>query len=250
MNVVIPMAGRGERFKSSGFDKPKPIIDIDGQPMIKRAVDSLGINSDSVKYIFILYDYDKEEYNKGIRDAIYSCVDDPKIIKINYTTEGPASSVLLAKELINNDEPLMTANCDQIMEWDSTELIRSLLSKGDIHSFDGCVVTYPSTTKKNSYIKVDDYGCAVQVAEKKVISNNSLNGIHFWSKGSLFVDSAEKMIRKNLRINGEFYIAESYNELIRENYRITNFVIHKNEHWAVGTPDDLAKYLEHLNEKV
>ena len=245
MNIVIPMAGRGERFKNNGFEKPKPIIDVDGEPMIRAAVNSLGLDGN---YIFIVYDYENEIYNKLIKDAIHSCCKTPKIIKINYTTQGPASSVLLAKELIDNNEPLLTANCDQIMKWDSKAFSNEILgSEWESGRRDGLVVTYWNDTTKNSYVKLDGRW-ATEFAEKRVISNDSLNGIHFWQQGKYFVKSAETMINKDIRVNNEFYIAETYNQMIATGQQIDVWRIDTSEHWAIGTPEDLKKYLEQNNE--
>ncbi len=246
MNIVIPMAGRGERFSNSGFIVPKPIIDVNGKPMIQAAIESLGLEGN---YIFIVYDYELEAFNQNIKDAIYGCVKNPKIININFITQGPASSVLLAKELINNDEPLLTANCDQIMKWNTQRFYTEIEDGEASLKRDGLVVTYNANTNKNSYVRLDsEFGWAVEFAEKRVISNHSLNGIHFWSKGKYFVDSAESMIRNNIRVNNEFYISESYNEMIKNNKKIDIYEIPADQHWAIGTPEDLEKYLEENNE--
>ena len=240
MNIVIPAAGRGERFKSSAFGVPKPLIDIFGKPMLYEAIKSLDVDGN---YVFIVFDYEEDRFNKKIRECIYESVKRPIVIKINYITQGPASSVLLAKELINNDQPLLTANCDQIMKWESRKFLDKISSGGDQSQLmDGLVVTYFADTVKNSYVKLDGEW-AVEFAEKKIISNHSLNGIHFWKQGSCFVDSAESMIKNNVRVNGEFYISESYNELIRDGKRIGIYEIPEEEHCAIGTPEDLKKYL-------
>jgi len=237
MNIVIPAAGRGERFMASGFKEPKPIIDVNGIPMIQAAVESLGLDG---KYTFIVYDYEEEEFNGKIKSALRACHVDPTIIKINYTTQGPASSALLAKEIIDTDEPLLITNCDQIMKWDARAFQAELDRKADR---DGLVVTYDSDTPKNSYIKIAEHGWAEELAEKRVISNLSLNGIHYWSKGKLFVESAEAMIKKNIRVNNEFYISETYNELIKLGYNIDNYHIPPDQHCAIGVPEDLERYL-------
>ena len=237
MNIVIPMAGCGARFRNNGFEVPKPLIDVNGVPMVKAAVDSLRLDG---KYIFITYNYENECFNKKIKDAIYASRSNPKIISINYVTQGPASSALLAKELIDNEEPLLITNCDQIMKWNSDQFLKAI--SANPHR-DGIVVTYFSTTEKNSYVELEK-NRAVKFAEKKVISMHSLNGIHYWKCGKDFVRSAEKMISKNIRVNNEFYISESYNQLIEEGRNIGIYEISPAEHCAIGTPEDLMNYLK------
>ncbi len=239
MNIVVPMAGRGERFRNHGFEIPKPIIDVNGVPMIKAAIDSLGIDGN---YIFIAYDYENESFNKTIKDAVHTSCSRPKIIRINYITQGPTSSILLTKELINNDDPLLIANCDQIMRWNSDHFLKEISLN---EHRDGLVVTYFSTTEKNSYVELYE-NRAIRFAEKRVISTHSLNGIHYWKHGKDFVRSAEKMISKNIRVNNEFYISESYNQLIEEGLNIGIYEIPADQHYAIGTPEDLKSYLEML----
>jgi NDP-sugar pyrophosphorylase family protein len=238
MNIVIPMAGRGERFKKDGYDKPKPLIEVNGKAMIEYAIESLGIDGN---FIFIVYKYSDEDLNNQLNQILNKYSD--KIISIDYITEGPASSALLAKEFINTDEPLLITNCDQIMTWDSNEFIDFCQES----NLDGIVVTYDSNTPKNSYIKLNNNGIAEKLAEKEVISGYSLNGIHYWKQGKYFVESTEKMIEKDIRCNNEFYISLSYNEMIEDKMKVGIFHIDESQHHAVGTPDDLQIYLSKFN---
>lgn len=239
MNILIPMAGLGDRFKKQGYTVDKPMIPINGEPMIKKVLNALGIDG---HYIFVI--------NKNIRDIIYlkkilneETKNKCTIIEIDYLTEGPASTCLLAKDLINNDEPLLITNCDQILHWDNKKFINFILNS----TADGVVVTYNVKTKKNSYVKLDDNGYAVEFAEKKIISDHSLNGVHYWKKGKYFITSAQRMIEKNKRVNNEFYIAPTYNEMILEGKIIKTYEINNDDHWAVGTPEDLKRYLDYGN---
>jgi NDP-sugar pyrophosphorylase family protein len=236
MNILIPMAGLGDRFKSQGYQLPKPLIDVMGKPMIERVIESLGLIG---HFIFVI------NKNSGYVDKLKTLLNrlsfHPTIIEIDYITEGPASTCLLAKEFIK-DKPLIITNCDQIMEWDGRMF--NAFTYGDM---DGTVVTYPIKTEKNSYVRLDENDNAIEFAEKKIISEYSLNGIHYWKNGSDFINSAEEMIKKNIRVNNEFYIAPTYNEMIADKTKkVTIYEISLEEHWAVGTPEDLNKYLEHV----
>ena len=234
------MAGRGERFLKEGFVVPKPLIEINNKTMIEYAVESLDLDG---KFIFIVYRYTDENLNKKLFEVLNRISPNCEIIQIDYITEGPAASSLLAKKFIDNEESLVITNCDQIMKWSSEEFINYVESS----ELDGIVVTYTSSTEKNSYIQVDDKGLGVKLAENEVISNLSLNGIHYWKTGKSFVESAEEMIKKNIRTNNEFYISLTYNEMINSNLKVGNFHINNNQHYAVGTPEDLKIYLDNEN---
>ena len=234
MNIVIPMAGLGSRFSDAGYTTPKPFIEIEGKPMILEAVNTLGFEGN---YIFIIR---KDEYIKSKMKEIFP---DSQIIEVDYLTDGPASSVMLAKEFINNDEELIVANCDQIMWWDAETVIKQIR----VMDYDGVVVTYHETTPKNSYARINRRGYVTKMAEKQVISNVSLNGIHYWKKGKYFVESTESMVEKNIRFNNEFYVSLTYNQMIEKGLKVGIYHIPNEFHNAVGTPDDLNRYFEKIS---
>jgi dTDP-glucose pyrophosphorylase len=238
MNILIPMAGLGSRFPKSKL--PKPLIDVNGKPMVQRAVESMGIDGN---LIFIIRSEHNVEFN--LDEKIKDLFPESTIISVDYLTEGPACTAILAKNIIDKDEPLIIANCDQIMNWDHETF--SLFCKNYPH--DGFVVTYFANTEKNSYVKIQNNGFAKELKEKEIISNISTNGIHFWKKGSDFVQSVYDMIENNDRApNGEFYIAPSYNYLINKNKKIGIFHIPNCQHWAVGTEEDLDIYIRSDND--
>ena len=235
MNILIPMAGEGTRFPRDSYKIPKPLIEIQGQPMIQRAVESLNLPG---KYHFVVR---KDSYYDQVCSLLHKILPDPKIISVEETTQGPAASCLLFKDFINNEEELVVVNCDQIMWWDS-ELF---LTTARYYKYDGVIVTYSTTTPKNSYARINRNGFVEEIKEKEVISDISLNGIHYWRKGKYFIQSAESMIEHNDRApNGEFYVGPSYNHMVRAGLKVG---IHHIPHWQhnpVGVPEDLETYLK------
>ena len=233
MNIVIPMAGEGTRFPRDTYKIPKPLIDVHGIPMIQKAIESLGLPG---TYHFVIR---KDSYYDQVCTLLHKILPNPKIISVEETTEGPASSCLLFKDYINTEDELVIANCDQIMWWDSD----LFLTTARYYKYDGMVVTYTTDTPKNSYAKIDREGFVKRIAEKEVISDISLNGIHYWRKGKYFVQSAESMIKCNDRAsNGEFYVGPSYNHMISNGLRVGIHHILNFQHISVGVPEDLEKY--------
>ena len=229
------MAGLGSRFKASGYTVPNPLIPIEGKPMIENAVDTLGIKGN-----FIFITQKKHNLKSHLQSIYTNC----NVIEIDYITKGSACTCLLAKEYINNNLPLIITNCDQIMWWDD----KSFATFVENYPYDGFVVTYTSDTIKNSYIRLNRDGFGVELAEKQVISSISLNGIHYWRQGKDFVYSAETMIKNNENYNGEFYVAPTYNNLIKKGKKIGVYHIPNEQHNAVGTPEDLIKYADKTYE--
>jgi NDP-sugar pyrophosphorylase family protein len=239
MNIIIPLAGRGKRFQEQNYTVPKPLIDVNGRPMIQRAIESLDING---KWHFLVAE---NEFTNEICDILNKTKPNCNIITIDYVTEGPASSALLFKKFINNNQSLVVANCDQIMEWNGARFIECA------KSYHGAVVTYHADTDKNSYAKINERGLVTEIREKSVISNVSLNGIHYWRCGFYFMESAEAMIAANDRApNGEFYIGPSYNYMIKNGLTVGIYHIPNQQHHAVGVPEDLIKFVEYENTKI
>ena len=232
------MAGLGSRFPKEQYKKPKPLIEVNSVPMITRAVESLDIDGN---YHFVIR---AGEHAEELRSVIDSIPRKTSVMEIDYLTSGPASTALLLSELINTNQELVITNCDQIMEWNS----RTFLHNARL--YDGAVVTYYATTNKNSYAKLDINGTVTEIREKEVISSTSLNGIHYWKKGSDFVNSAMAMINADDMVNnGEFYIWPSYNYMIKKGLRVGVFHIPNDMHHAVGVPEDLERFIKYENNK-
>ena len=237
MNVLIPMAGAGSRFEQAGYTFPKPMIDVNGKPMIQVVTDNLNIDA---KYIFIVQKSHYKKYNlKHLLGLITN--NNCEIVQVDGLTEGAACTTLLAKKFIDNDEPLVIANSDQFVEWDSNEFMYSMVAD----NVDGGILTFESTHPKWSFAKLGDDGFVCEVAEKKPISNIATVGIYYWTKGSDYVKYAEQMIEKNIRTNNEFYVCPVFNEAIKDGKKIKIFEIEKM--WGMGTPEDLKGF---LNERM
>jgi len=240
-NILIPMAGAGSRFKHSGYNLPKPLIDVNGETMISKAIKTLGICGN---YHFVVR---KDENTYAVRKELEKIEPTSKIIEIDYLTEGPACSAMLFEKEINSDAELVIANCDQIMWWNASNFMMNARNSG----VDGMIVTYHSVTEKNSYAKINRHGLVTSVREKKVISTISLNGIHYWKHGKYFVDSTKRMIAANDRApNGEFYVGPTYNHMINVGLKVGIYHIPIEQHHAVGVPEDLEKYIKLENEEI
>ena len=234
MNVLIPMAGAGSRFEQAGYTFPKPLIDVNGKPMIQRVVENLNIDA---RHIFIVQKSHYEKYS--LQHTLNLISPNCEIVQVECITEGAACTTLLAKEFIDNDEPLILANSDQYVEWESNQFMYSCMAD----DIDGSILTFCSTHPKWSYAKLNEEGFVTEVAEKKPISDNATVGIYFWKKGSDYVSSAESMIKKNIRVNNEFYVCPVYNEALLAGARVKTF--HIDRMWGLGTPEDLDTFLKH-----
>lgn len=237
LNVLIPMAGAGSRFSAVGYTFPKPLIEVRGKPMIQLVVENLNIEAN---YIFLVQKEHYEKYN--LKYLLNLIAPGCKIVQVDGLTGGAACTTLLAKEHIDNDAPLVMANSDQFVEWNSNECMYAFSAD----SIDGGILTFEATHPKWSYAKLDENGFVSEVAEKKVISNNATVGIYYWRHGSDYVKYAEQMIAKNIRVNNEFYVCPVFNEAIGDGKKIR--VKNVEGMWGIGTPEDLNYFLDNHKE--
>jgi dTDP-glucose pyrophosphorylase len=238
LNIVVPMAGRGLRFASAGYKHPKPMIPIGGRPMIQWVIENITPTRKH-RFIFICLAEHLELYPEVTAKIVELCPT-AIIVPINCVTEGAACTVLLAKDYIDNDSNLIIANADQYVDIS----INDYLTACDNPSVDGSIMTFWADDPKWSYCRLSSDGFISEVVEKKVISNDATVGIYNFKRGKDFIRAAENSIKKNIRVNNEFYVAPCYNELIDEGMKFSTIRIGKEGDgmYGLGTPSDLEKF--------
>ena len=235
LNIVMPIAGAGQRFKDAGFTDPKPLIKIDGVPMWALVRDNIRPNKHSYSITLLVRE---DFYHTDLRGY--------RPIRINGLTEGAACTVLLTERYIDNYDPLLIVNGDQYIE--GLDIDTFLDYAKDYH---GCIMTFdvaPDDPPKWSYVKYgSDLISIAQVAEKKKISGEATCGIYYFRHGRDFLRAAHAMITKDIRTNGEFYLCPVYNEMLEYGLTIAAWNVNDNgaKMHGLGTPEDLEKFLAH-----
>ena len=246
LNIVIPMAGRGSRFAEAGYKDPKPLIQIFNKTMIEIVVNNLTPKIPH-RFIFICQEDHIKKYH--LKDKLISFTKNAEVISIDHITEGQVSTVLESIKFIDNEEPLMTANSDQYIDFD----INNYLEYMKINELDGLIMTMTSIDPKWSFVKTDENNLVIETAEKKVISNEATVGIYNFRHGKYLVNAAKKMISEDIRVNGEFYTCPTYNYLIKDGLKIGIYNIGEefNGMYGLGTPKDLELFLNNpISEKI
>jgi NDP-sugar pyrophosphorylase family protein len=237
INIVIPMAGLGSRFSDAGYEKPKPFIDVAGKPMIVRVLENLSVPS--ARFILVARKEHLEQEHALVKfiESEYQAT----FITTDGLTEGTACTVLSARRHINNEDPLIIANSDQIIDSNLSDLITDARSR----DLDGSIITFFDKDKdpKWSFAQLDENDLVARVKEKEAISHHATVGIYYFKTGEMFVNGALDMIVANERVNGEFYTCPTYNYLINDGKKIGIFEIPFESMHGIGTPDDLNCYV-------
>src|SRR3989344_2924435 len=220
INVLIPMAGLGKRFSDMGYKEPKPFLPMGSSTMIEMVAKNLF--HPDMHFLFVVntrsiaVDFLKKKLSNSLKRF--------ETVEIDYVPQGSAMSCMEAKKLIDNDTQLIVVNCDQIIEDFDYDAFKRFC---DFYEPDGILGTFFSSSPKNSYVKINDNNEIIETKEKAVISNIATNGLHYWKKGKYFVDSVEEMVQSSDALNGEYYVAPSYNYLIKKGMKIMPFHFNK-----------------------
>ena len=238
LNIVLPMAGHGSRFAVAGYDMPKPLIPVLGQTMTELVVNNLR-PSQPHRFIFVCQQAHLDRY--GLADHLNQIAPGCAILPVSQVTQGAACTVLLARDLIDNDAPLMIANCDQYVDI----AIDDYLARMEQEQLDGLIMTMSADDPKWSFVRLDADNNITEVVEKVVVSNEATVGIYNFRHGRDFVYAADRMIAQDKRVNNEFYVAPAYNELLERGSKLGYYNVGSEGHgmYGLGIPADLEYFL-------
>lgn len=243
VNIVIPLAGLGTSFQKAGYSFPKPVIDINGKPMIQAVIENLKPVNEH-RFVLICRDEHYEQY------ALYQTFANAtggnyEVVRLSSTTRGAACTVLTASDYINNEEELIIANADQLIDVRLDDFIEFARKE----KLDGAMMTFNSNHPRWSYALTDDNDNVLQTTEKRVISNNATVGIYYFKTGNLFVEATSQMIEKDITFNGDFYVCPVFNELVLQGMKVKIYKIKNTAMHSLGTPEDLREYIDEVGNK-
>lgn len=238
--VLMPMAGEGSRFAKAGWTTPKPLIELNGQPLFKHAISSVSAEGIQMKYSFIVRQehIDKYAIDKGIK----SFLPEAKVYSVLKTTRGAVETCLMAESAIADDDAVIVMDCD--LEFRSKEfirIIRSILSEPAEMSNGGALVSFESNQPKYSYAELGENGLVKRTAEKEVISNHALCGAYFFSTGKEFKQIAHRLLDEPEFKKPEYYVSLLYNYMLEKGEKV--YLAPMEEYYSYGTPEELKRYL-------
>ena len=248
INIIVPMAGRGKRFKDAGYQAPKPFIEFNGKHMFAHRLDNIinDIIFDDIHLVIIILREHKKYINniKGYLDHIRKT--DIVKRKINYdiktihdVTGGAAETSLHAFDFINNEDPLWITDCDHLVNEDL--YLQNAKEFFDKNKCDGGILCHLADNPKWSFSRINNDRQVIEVAEKRAISNLASTGDYYFSQSKYFKEYANIMISKNDRVNNESYVCPVFNHMIVDNKKIMPYMV--NTMVPLGIPSDLERHL-------
>lgn len=240
---LIPMAGMGQRYVDEGYTVPKPLISVDGLPMVVRAYNSLP---KSDKNILICQKKHLQDY--PVQEILEEYIPNLVIVDIGGLSEGQAITCLAAKKHIPDNSILTIGASDNDMTYDSSQ-IELMYNDSKINGWVWTFRNNPAVLqnpKMYGWVKQNmENDNAKEIICKTPISNNPINdhaviGAFTFKKAKYFFDSVDMMVKENNRINNEFYVDVAMDYCIKLNKNIKIFEVDKYICW--GTPRDYETY--------
>lgn len=241
LNILIPLAGKSLFFDQQHYHYPAPLIEIAGKIMIERVVENLSSIEGEKRLVFVVNEEDCRKYH--IDDVLKLLVkSELEIVMLSRPTLGAACSCLMAIDFINNDDPLLISNGDQVLDMDLTKL----LDLPSLSPEEAVVFCMHSVHPRWSYVLCEEEGEVVEVAEKRPISSRAIAGLYLYGRGRDFVSAAREMIKKGDNIDGKYYIAPALNQRILDAAPVRAVDVEQAAYHSFYTPERIAEYEEYL----
>lgn len=238
LQILMPMGGLGQRFKDAGFDMPKPLIDVQGTPMFKKALAAYDAYDGEKKYFFVVRQDTNDEY--GLAEQIKEILPEAQIKLLDHNTGGAAETCLQAEDQLDKDLPLVIMDCD--ISFDAPQYFEKIKEAITTHAYDGVLLSFDSSDPRYSFAETNEQGLVVRTAEKVAISNNALAGAYFFTNAGEFFDAAHELVERQISDTmKEYYISLIYNIFLEKGKKIG---LAKGAFYCFGTPEELDAYIK------
>ena len=236
LNILIPMASPA-KFNENEFRYPKPLIEINGKPMIELAIEMFKSIKQEKKFIFLVNRSDCQSF---YLDSVLQLLTNNKceIIQLEKPTRGAACTALLAIQQINNSDPLIISNGDHVIDYDLNNVVDHFQKR----HVDGGTICFESVHPKWSFVRLDENDKIIETAEKRPLSKNAIAGFYYFRKGKDFVSGAKKNIQKDVNVGGNYFVAPVMNELVLDNKNLEIFSIPSSSYHNFYSPHMIKEY--------
>lgn len=242
MNIVILAAGNDDVHSERADEYPLFLSEIDGEMLVEHLVRKCQ----DLAPARLLFAVKKEHLSRHhVDDIIRLMVPDAAIVEIAGHTMGAVCTALLLVDYIDLEDELLILNASDFVDADLSIIIQNLRDRGA----DGGTIIFDSLHPRYSFARLDPEGYVVEVAEKRPISRNATAGCYWYRSAQDFLAASERMIIKDAHVNGQFYVSQTFNEMVLENKVVLAERIDASQYHPVKSSRQVAtleSILEHL----
>ncbi|GAA2035931.1 glycosyltransferase family 2 protein [Pseudokineococcus marinus] len=241
VQVLMPMGGLGSRFRAVGVDTPKPLIDVAGTPMFRRALASFdGLGRGRRLVVVVREDAEREH---GLAGLVREAEPGAEVVLLDHDTRGAVETCLTARHLLDPDAPLVVMDCD--IAFDSPAYLQALAAlpgeergSGDV---DGLLLSFRSRDPRYSFAELDEHGLVVRTAEKRAVSEHALMGAYTFARAGVFLEAADALMQRQVgEAMPEYYVSLVFNEMLAAGRRVG---LVEGDFYCFGTPEELEQFL-------
>lgn len=243
MNLLFLLAGDSKPFEEQGYLYPKYLVEIEGKPLVQHVIEQSSV-AGPIRHVCVIRKEEAERFH--FESVLKLLIPDVEIFIAEGMTKGAACTALLAVEAIDNDEPLLIVNGDQVVDVALNEVVASFQQR----CLDGGIVTFDSVHPRWSYVRLDDDNFVIEAAEKRPISRHATAGLYYFARGKDFVAAAKEMIRKDAHVGDAYYVCPAYNEMLLAQMRIGTWPIARGRYFPLATPQGVHAYEEYLKKNL
>jgi len=251
MQIVVPMSGFGERFRSAGYSVPKPLIDVDGKPIIAHVIDMFPGEMD---FTFICNEDHLANLDYRMVQILQEFCPTGRIVGIPAHKLGPIYAIRQVEHLLDASRPVVVNYCDFTCYWDWNHF-KSFVAKtactGAVPAYKGF---HPHTLGATNYAYMKEVpsntpgkesGWLLDIQEKQSYTENRMeeyasSGTYYFASAKIMSDAFAQTMDQNLNVGGEFYVSLAYQPMLAQGKKIAVYPLQHFMQW--GTPDDLAEY--------
>jgi len=244
MQIIVPMSGFGERFRRAGYDKPKPLIEVEGKPIIAHVVDMFPGEHD---FVFICNRDHLANPEFRMAEILRGLAPKGRIVPIDPHRLGPVHAVLQARPYVALNEPVVVNYCDFTCYWDYEDFKR-FVAETDC---DGCVPAYKGFHPHSqgstfyAYMRHNDLWMT-DIQEKQPFTDSPLDeyassGSYYFKSGALCLETLDAQMAQGLSVNDEYYVSLAYKVLAQAGRKVAIYELQHFMQW--GTPEDMAQYV-------
>lgn len=243
MQIIVPMSGFGERFRRAGYNLPKPLIEIDGKPIVAHVIDMFPGETD---FIFVCNNDHLAHPEYRMEAILRHYCPTGRIVGIAPHRLGPIHAVQQVEHLIDPEKPVVVNYCDFTCYWDWAHFKKFVAATG----CDGAIPAYrgfhPHTLGSTNYAYMRETGgWVLDIQEKQPYTENRMeefasSGTYYFASGEIMRDSFRETMAQNLNVGGEFYVSLAYKSLLAGQRAVAVYPLQHFMQW--GTPEDVAEY--------
>lgn len=237
------MSGFGERFRRAGYQVPKPLIEIDGKPIIAHVIDMFPGESD---FLFICNNDHLANADYRLEETLKQYCPTGRIAGIPPHKLGPIHAVRLVEQMIDPKRPVVVNYCDFTCYWDWNhfkKLVAASKCDGAIPAYKGF---HPHTLGSTNYAYMREAdGWVLDIQEKQPYTDNRMqeyasSGTYYFASGKIMNDAFRTTMNQENSVGGEFYVSLAYKPLLAAHCPVAVYPLQHFMQW--GTPEDVAEY--------